>query len=300
MTWGRVRTAGLIFASLVALAWTVTGPAQAQQQPAATSSSQQEPAQNSATPCIEPPPFVRWQDYQGPFKKVVGAFGQRLERRTVHPPHPPNYKPGTVLCVLKPKDKFILFVEDTFDPVSFLTAGFNAGIGQAQNTDRSFGQGAAGYGHRFGASFVDQASSEFFKDFAYPTIFSQDPRYYRVLHGSFRSRFAHALEHAFVAHREDGAPVFNFSEWLGTTSAVVLSNTYHPDNKRGFDPAAERVGINVAEDMGFDVLREFWPEIARKLKLPFRDQYEPAPPAAPAPNQGGWPTLRAICCPHSH
>jgi hypothetical protein len=26
--------------------------------------------------------------------------------------------------------------------------------------------------------------------------------------------------------------------------------------------------------MGFDVLREFWPEIARKFKLPFRGQAE--------------------------
>ena len=26
-----------------------------------------------------------------------------------------------------------------------------------------------------------------------------------------------------------------------------------------------------ATEIGFDVLREFWPEIARELKLPFRD-----------------------------
>jgi hypothetical protein len=64
--------------------------------------------------------------------------------------------------------------------------------------------------------------------------------------------------------------MFNFSEWLGTTSAVVLSNTYHPDNQRGFAPAAQRVGYSVLQDIGFDVLREFWPEISRKFKLPFR------------------------------
>jgi hypothetical protein len=56
---------------------------------------------------------------------------------------------------------------------------------------------------------------------------------------------------------------------------VVLSNTYHPDNKRGFAPAAQNVGLSVASDMGFNVLREFWPEVARKFKLPFRDQNEP-------------------------
>lgn len=224
---------------------------------------------------MTPPPLVSWEDYQGPFKKVVGAFGHRLERASVHPPHPPNYKPGVALCVLVTKDRFILFLGDTFDPVTFLDVGFNAGLGQAQNTDRRFGQGAAGYGKRFGANFADQASSEFFKDFAYPTIFSEDPRYYRLAQGRSRGRFLHAIEHAFVAHRENGSPVFNFSEWLGTTSSVVLSNAYHPTNERGVAPAAQRVAFDVAEDMGFDVLREFWPEIAHKLKLPFRGQHEP-------------------------
>ncbi|MGB0034100.1 MAG: hypothetical protein WBP79_01340, partial [Candidatus Acidiferrales bacterium] len=163
---------------------------------------------------------------------------------------------------------------DTLDPVTFLGAGFNAGIGQAQNDDPSYGQGAAGFRKRFGANMAGQATSEFFKDFAYPTIFAEDPRYYRLAHGSVGKRFLHAVEHAFVAHREDGTPMFNFSEWIGTTTAVVLSNTYHPDNRRGFSPAASRVGYGVANDVGFDILREFWPEIARKFKLPFRDQHE--------------------------
>ena len=215
--------------------------------------------------------MVSWEEYQGPFKKTVGAFGRRLDRKSVHLP---RYKPGTALCTLEVKEKFMLFVQDTFDPVAFLGAGFDAGINQAENDDPSYGQGAAGYGKRFGAAFAGQASSEFFKDFAYPAMFSEDPRYYRLGDGSTRVRLLHAVKHSVVAYRENGTNMFNFSEWLGTTSAVVLSNAYHPDNRRGVAPAATRVGYSVASDVGFDVLREFWPEIARKFKLPFRDQNE--------------------------
>jgi hypothetical protein len=265
----------ITFALLVALAW--CGPVRAQepqappQQPAKT--PLQEEAQKSAVaPCVEPAPMVRWQDYRGPFAKVVGVFARKLERKSVHVPH---YKPGAILCTLELKGKFILFVNDTLDPVTFLNVAFNAGIEQAQNLEPSFGQGAAGYAKRFGAGLAGQASSEFFKDFAYPTIFSEDPRYYRLAHGSTRKRFLHAVEHAAVAHRESGTSMLNYSEWLGTASAVVLSNVYRPDNKRGFDPAARRVGYGVATDVGFDVLREFWPEVARKFHLPFRDQHEP-------------------------
>ena len=224
---------------------------------------------NATAPCLEPPPMVRLEDYDGPLKKTVGIFAQKLERKSVRAPH---YKPGAILCSLEVKDKFILFVMDSIDPVSFLDVGFNAGLAQAQDEDRAFGQGAAGYGKRFAAGFADQAASKFFTDFAYPAIFSEDPRYYRLGTGTGRERFLHALEHVFVAHRDNGKRTFNFTEWLGTTSAVVLSNTYHPGNERGFAPAASSVGSNVLQDMGFDVLREFWPEISHKFKLPFRDQ----------------------------
>jgi hypothetical protein len=236
---------------------------------------EQETQPSAPVACVQPPPMVSWEDYHGPFQKVVGAFGRRLERKSAHAPH---YKPEAVLCVLSLHDKFLLSVRETFDPVTVLGIAYDAGISQAENNDPSYGQGAEGYGRRFGAGLAGEASSQLFKDFLYPTIFSQDPRYYRLGHGSTRKRFLHALAHSVVAHREDGTQMFNFTEWLGTTSAVVLSNTYHPDNKRGVGPAAARAAYSVGEDIGFDMLREFWPEIARKFRLPFRDQNEPGSP----------------------
>jgi hypothetical protein len=238
-------------------------------------SFQEEAVANVAAPCVQPAPMVRLEDYNGPFKKVAGEFARPLERKTVHPRH---YKPEAKLCTLRLKDKFILFVQDSVDPVVFLSTAFDAGLDQAQDNDHSYGQGAEGYARRYGADFAGGTSSRFFKDFAYPWIFSEDPRYYRLAHGSGKQRLLHAMEHAVVAHRDDGRRMFNFSEWLGTTSTVVLSNTYHPDAQRGFAPTAERVGYSILQDMGFDVLREFWPEISKKFRLPFRGE----PAAVPA------------------
>jgi hypothetical protein len=59
--------------------------------------------------CLEPPPLLSWEDYHGPFQKVVGVFARKLELESVRPP---RYKPGTVLCFLEVKDKFILLVRD--------------------------------------------------------------------------------------------------------------------------------------------------------------------------------------------
>jgi hypothetical protein len=229
--------------------------------------SEVQTANSTATPCVQPEPMVRLEDYNGPFQKTFGLFTQQLGRKSVHPPH---YKPGAVLCSLEPKDKFLLFVRDSYDPVIFLNSAFNAGLDQAGDEDPTFGQGMGGYGKRFAADYIDQASFRFFKDFAYPTIFKEDPRYYRMAHGNGGKRLLHAINHAFVAHTDNGIRMFNFSEWLGTASAVSLSNMYHPGNGRGFAPSARLVGYDVLSDMGFDVLREFWPEISHEFRLPFR------------------------------
>jgi len=265
---GQLLFLGLAWADLVRAQEPPTAP---QPPPSAQQALEEKTRINVAAPCVEPPPLVSLKDYNGPLRKAVGVFARALERKSVHPPH---YKPGVVLCSLELKDKFVLFVQDSLDPVTFLSSGFWAGTDQASDRDPTFGQGAAGYGKRFAANLADQASSKFFKDFAYPSIFSEDPRYYRLAHGAVGKRFLHAAGHVFVAHRVDGTYMPNYSEWLGTASAVTLSNAYHPANERGMGPAGRRVAYSLIQDMGFDVLREFWPEISRTFRLPFRGDHE--------------------------
>jgi hypothetical protein len=217
--------------------------------------------------CVQPPQLVGWEDYDGPLAKVVGTFGRKLERKAVHPP---PYRAGVKLCSLEPGAKFVLFLHDSADPVSFLAAGFNAGLDQASNRDPTFGQGGLGYAKRFGADFTGQTVSRFFGDFLYPTVFFEDPRYYRMAYGSKKARLVHAMSHVVVARRDNGNSMFNFTEWLATSSSLALNNLYHPGNQAGVAAAARNGAFSVLQDMGFDVLREFWPEVARKLNLPFR------------------------------
>jgi hypothetical protein len=222
--------------------------------------------------CLAPPPMVRWQDYNGPFAKLVGTLGAKLDRPSVNLP---NYMAGQVLCSLDSKDKFLLFVHDTVNPFTALTVVFNSGIDQAENSEARFGQGMAGFGRRLGANEASDATGRFFSEFLFPTVLGEDPRYYRLGDGSVKRRFFHAVAHTFVAHRDNGAAMPNFSLWAGTTGGVLMSDVYHPGTTHGPGPIAMQVSINIAEDAGFDILREFWPEIAHKLHVPFRDASPP-------------------------
>jgi hypothetical protein len=163
-----------------------------------------------------------------------------------------------------------MFAETTIDPVTFMAAAANAGFSQWQNDDRSWGQGADGYGKRYAAAFTDSATSNFFGQFLYPVVFRQDPRYYRKGNGTTGARIGHVLAHIFVARSDAGNPMPNFSLWAATASTVPMANLYHPGNDRGFPQAATRVGVSIGEAMGYDLLTEFWPEVVHKLRLPFR------------------------------
>jgi hypothetical protein len=224
-------------------------------------------------PCISPSPLVSVEDYTGPLHRVVLFVARKPEIKTVQRP---SLSVGTI-CALTPRQKFHLFFRNTFEPITVVSAGFNAGLDQAEDTDPTYGQGAEGYGKRFGAELADRTSSDFFRTFLFPVIFHQDPRYYRMGHGTRGARLGNALTHVFVARTDSGKKTFNFSEWMGTAASVALGNTYHPGNERGLRPAGQRIAVSVGTDVGFDLLREFWPELIRKLKLPFRNPDQPSP-----------------------
>ncbi len=206
-------------------------------------------------------------DYNGPLNRIVGRFTQRVENSTVHVS---RHRSGLKPCSMDASDKFRLFVQDSVDPVNFLGAAWSAGAAQLARDDAADNQGAAGYGKRYSAAIIDNVAGDFFGTFLYPAIFHQDPRYYRMAQGPAKTRLSHALAHRFVAQSDSGKRMLNYSEWFSVASSSALGNLYHPGNARGFGPAASHVGFSVANDMAWDVVREFWPEITRKFRLPFR------------------------------
>ncbi|MBZ5491127.1 MAG: hypothetical protein LAO76_09365 [Acidobacteriia bacterium] len=181
---------------------------------------------------------------------------------------------GRKNCPLDAGGKFRLFAKVAASPYTLATAGALAGWSQWQNHDPEWGQGADAYGQRFAASYADNVAKAFFNKFAYPVIFRQDPRYFRKgQNATTGQRLGHAVGNTFVGNTDSGHHMPNLSLWAGTASTVALENLYHPGNDRGFNPAAKRFGESIGVSMGFDVLREFWPDISRKLHL----QKNPAP-----------------------
>jgi len=155
------------------------------------------------------------------------------------------------------KQKFSLAARGTFDPVSMIGVGFAAGLEQANNSYPGYGQGAAGYGKRFGAKFVDGRTGDFLTHAVFPSLFHQDPRYYYQGSGSFESRFIHAVGSAFVTRSDSGRTVPNYSFLLGDMCSAALSNLYYPPANRGVSLVFNRAAVGLAGRVGGNLIREF-------------------------------------------
>src|SRR5215471_11006398 len=113
---------------------------------------------------------------------------------------------------LKPCEKLMLAVRDSFDPGNFVLTGAIAGIAQASNSTPSYGQGMAGYGRYYGSTFGDITIGNVMTTGVYPSLFHQDPRYFRRGSGSTWSRLTYAMGQVFVTHGDNHKTQFNFSE----------------------------------------------------------------------------------------
>lgn len=169
-----------------------------------------------------------------------------------------TYQPITV------GQKMKIAANDSFDWSSFVAAAGFAGLYQMENSNPSFGQGVSGYAKRFGTAFGDTLIGNMFQEGIIPSVFHQDPRYFRLGEGSFRHRLFYALEQIMVARMDSGKKTFNFSEWGGSAVATAISNAYYP-NSRDVSDNVQRVLVACAADAFTNVGKEFWPDIKRRF-----------------------------------
>jgi len=187
---------------------------------------------------------------------------------------------------LTPKQKFKVVARSAFDRVQIPWYALLSGISQAENSEPGYGQGWEGYGKRFASAFADGAIENFLTSAVFPSLLHQDPRFFQSSEGGFKHRTGYAISRIFITRTDSGHSQFNYSEIFGSAVAAGIStNTYHPRAfiTTRYDPTTNMVvDVHNASDrtlpntfsvwgtqMGYDaityVIKEFWPDIHRKM-----------------------------------
>jgi hypothetical protein len=164
---------------------------------------------------------------------------------------------------LNAKQKFELAWKTVLDPVTFLVVGGLSGVQQAQNHFRGYGQGAEGYGKRFGANYGDTVTGTFIGGAILASLLKQDPRYFYKGTGGVRARFLYAIANAVICKGDNKRWQANYSNILGNIASGGISNLYYPaQDRNGAELTFANAGIGIGSGAFTNLLQEF---LLRKL-----------------------------------
>jgi hypothetical protein len=184
----------------------------------------------------------------------------------------PNFRSVSTSTYLPPlsfKQKVWLATQDSFDYSAFIYEGLVAGIAMAQNSEPSFGQGAAGYGQYYAHTFADGTIENYMVEAVVPAVTKEDPRYYTLGHGGFFKRTGYAVSRLLITRTDSGNSTFNFSEIVGAGAAAGIGNAYDPGPNL-WVKTYQRWGSQIIQDGLSFVVKEYWPDINRAV---FHNKY---------------------------
>jgi hypothetical protein len=179
---------------------------------------------------------------------------------------------------LTPAQKFRLMFSTEKDPATIGFSMFVALIGQAEGSHPAYGGGIGGYGKRFGQNYADTFDGAFWGNAVLPSLWHQDPRYFRLGQGPAMHRILYALS-TNVRAKHDGTEKWepNYSNLVGNLISGGISNIYLPANERGVGSTFEGAFVVTAEGGIGSMLEEFWPDFIHYLQRRKQQKHAASP-----------------------
>lgn len=168
---------------------------------------------------------------------------------------------GTVAATEKPKNsEGKRYLKHTFSAGAVGRAGVGAGVTQATNTPREWGQGAAGFGKRLGSGFGKHLVKS---GIQYPLAkaFHEEFGYTRSHKKGFGPRLKYALTATIITRKTTtGKRTVSKSELGSAFGSGMVSRLWQPASTRTIGAGFASGGIAIGADAAGNVAREFWPE----------------------------------------
>jgi len=177
---------------------------------------------------------------------------------------------------LSPTQKLHLGLATLLDPVSIGVVGATAGIQQAMNSYHQFGQGAEGFGKRFGADYGAALNHMVITSVVADSLLHQDPRYFYSGQGTKARRAWYAIASAFRAKGDNGKWQPPYADLIGTTAAAEVSNIYYPGSRTQYTLLgrslmfhfAGLMAVNLAEELFLKKVTNNRPEVQSAANTP--------------------------------
>ena len=165
---------------------------------------------------------------------------------------------------LSQKERGKLYLDSMVNPLGYIKVAASAGIDQWEDKPEEWGQGASGYGKRFGDIFGQYAIQRTVR-YGAASVLHEDNRYFNSGKKGFWPRTGYALASGVLARHDDGRRRVSISQIGGVAAGAFLSRLWQPPSRSSAGDGAESFGVTMATNIGFGVAKEFLPDVARAI-----------------------------------
>ena len=167
---------------------------------------------------------------------------------------------------LSVKEKLQYDARHFVDPENIVYAGIGAALDQARDRPSEWGEGWGSYAQRYG-SHLGQYGIQRSIMFVVQAVNHEDARYFRSTRTSVKGRVGDAFLHTIWRHDDSGGMMPAFSEFIGDYGAAAISRSWWPQRFHTGSAIFVAGSDTMLIDAGINLLREFAPDVKRRLHL---------------------------------
>jgi hypothetical protein len=160
-------------------------------------------------------------------------------------------------------ERLRLYLKRLAGPEALFRTAVGAGIDLGMDTPKEWGEGALGYARRFTSAYAEHVVRETLL-YGSSSVLHEDNHYVRSGETGFGRRLKYALESSVLARHEDGSRHFSVSKIGSYAGASFLWRIWQPPSTNSAGNAMENFGIAMSVSTGFDVAREFLPDLLHR------------------------------------
>lgn len=149
------------------------------------------------------------------------------------------------------------YVHALFGSEAFVLSAAHAGVAQLRNSPHEWGQGAEGFGRRYGNAYAKRIIAQTIEN-GLAFGLHEDNRYFRSeKHGI--GRLGYAITSVLLARHDDGSRFISISVIGGAAGSAFISRAWQPRSITSMGNGARSFGIGMGVRAGLNIGREFMP-----------------------------------------
>jgi hypothetical protein len=182
-----------------------------------------------------------------------------------NPPAAVSSSPPAQFRPMTPSERLHNYLVGLAGYQPILEAAASAGINQANHTPKEWGEGAEGYGQRFGNAYAQNVIHRTLQ-YGIAAALHEDNRYVLSGQTGFFQRTKYAVVSTLLARHDNGNQALSVSRIGSAAGSAFISRAWQPRSTTSAGDGAVSFGITLGVDAGFNVLREFWPDVKRRIR----------------------------------